>query len=83
MQKIRSMSCTRDTAKSFSKKMKKLQVKYEYFDPIFKTYKFFRQKDGGGQRFIDAYTEDTILFKNIRAKVEELLSKSYMSVLLQ
>ena len=33
--------------------MKKLQVKYERFDPISKTYKLVRQKDGGGPRFID------------------------------
>ena len=43
--------------------MKKLQVKYERFDPIFKTYKLGRQKDGGGPRFIDVYTEGTIYLK--------------------
>ena len=36
------------------------------------TYKLVRQKDGGGPMFIDAYTKDTILFKDIRAKVERL-----------
>ena len=36
-----------------------------------KTYKLAREKDGGGPRFIDLYTEDTILFKCIRAKVEK------------
>ena len=64
LEKIRSKSCTRGNAKSSVKKMKKLQVTY------IKTYKLVRQKDGGGSRFIDLYTEDTILFKNIRAKVE-------------
>ena len=72
LEKIRSKSCIRDSAKSSSKKMKKLQVKCERFDPISKTYKLVRQKDGGGPRFIDVYTEDTILFKDIRAKVERL-----------
>ena len=72
LEKIRSKSCIRSSAKSSSKKMKKLQVKYERFDPISKTYKLVRQKDGGGPRFIDVYAEDTILFKDIRAKVEKL-----------
>ena len=52
--------------------MKKLRVKYERFDLIFKTYKFVRQKDGVVSRFIDLYTEDAILFKDIRAKVKKL-----------
>ena len=56
LEKIRSKSYVR--AKSSSKKMKKLQVKYERFDPMFKTYRLCRQKDGGGPRFLDAYTED-------------------------
>ena len=51
--------------------MKKLQVKYERFDPISKTSKLVRQKDGGGPGFIDVYTEDTILFEDIRTKVEQ------------
>ena len=72
--------------------MKKLQVKYELFNPISKTSKLVRQKDGGGPRFIDVYTEDTILFEDIRAKVERfflimriviILLKSYINVLLQ
>ena len=50
--------------------MKKLQVKYERFDPISKTYKLVRQRDGGGPRFIDVYTEDTILLYDFRAKVQ-------------
>ena len=71
--------------------MKKLQVKYERFDPISKTSKLVRQKDGGGPGFIDVYTEDTILFEDIRTKVEKLflimiiviiLPKSYMNMLL-
>ena len=46
----------------------------------------------GGPRFTDVYAEDTILFKDIRAKVEKnifttsiviILPKSYMIVLLQ
>ena len=72
LEKIRSKSCIKGGAKSSSKKMKRLQVKYERFDPISKTYKLVRQKDGGGPRFIDVYAEDTILFKDIRAKIEKL-----------
>ena len=52
--------------------MKKLQVKYEHFDLISKTYKLVRQKEGRASRFIDFYTEDTILFKDIRSKAENL-----------
>ena len=72
--------------------MNKLQAKYERIDPISKTYKLVWQKDGGGPRFTDIYDEDTILFKDIRAKVENkifmtsiviILPKSYMNVLLQ
>ena len=62
LEKIRSKNCIRGSAKSSSKKMKRLQAKYERFDPISKTYKLVRQKDGGGPRFIDVYAEDTILF---------------------
>ena len=72
LEKIRSRTCIRSSAKSSSKKMKKLQVKYERFDPMLKTYKLVWQKDGGIPRFIDVYTEDRILFKDIRAKVEKL-----------
>ena len=50
--------------------MKKLQMNYKRFDPISKTYKLNRRKDAGGPRFIDVYTADTILFKDIHAKVE-------------
>ena len=39
LEKIRSKSWIRDSVKSSSKKMKKLQVKYERFGPISKTYK--------------------------------------------
>ena len=61
--------------------MKKLPVKYERFDLISKTYKLVRQKDGGGPRFIDLYTEDTILFKNILAKVENENCNYFVKVL--
>ena len=47
LEKIRSKSCIKGSAKSSTKKMKKLQVKYERFDPISKTYNLVRQKDGG------------------------------------
>ena len=47
-------------------------MKYEHFDLISKTYKLVRQKEGRASRFIDFYTEDTILFKDIRSKVENL-----------
>ena len=70
LEKIRSKSYIR--AKSSSKKTKKLQVKYERFDPMLKTYKLVREKDGGIPRFIDVYTEDKILFKDNRAKAEKL-----------
>ena len=62
----------RGSAESSVKNMKKLQVKYEHFDLISKTYKLVRQKEGRASRFIDFYTEDTILFKDIRSKVENL-----------
>ena len=39
LEKFRSKSCNRGSTKSLSKKMKKLQVKYESFDSISKTYK--------------------------------------------
>ena len=51
--------------------MKNLQVKYERFEPISTTNKLVWQKDGGRLRFSIVYTEDTILFKDIRAKVEK------------
>ena len=37
LEKMRSKCCIRGSAKSSSKKMKKWQVKYERFDPKFKT----------------------------------------------
>ena len=53
--------------------MKKLQVKYERFDPISKAYNLVRQKGIGDPRFINACTaEDTILFKGIYVKAEHL-----------
>ena len=81
MEKIRSKSCIRGSAESSVKKMKNLQVKYERFDLIFKTYKLVRRKDGGGPKFIDLYTENTILFKNIRAKVENENCNYFVEVL--
>ena len=51
--------------------MKNLQVKYERFEPISTTNKLVWQKDGGPLRFSIVYTEGTILFKDIRAKVEK------------
>ena len=41
LEKIRGKSCIRGSAEFSVKKMKKLQVKYERFDLIFKTYKLF------------------------------------------
>ena len=72
MEKIRSKSCIRGSAESSAKKMKKLQVKHERFGLISRTYKLVRQKDGGVPRFMDLYTENAILFKDIRAKVEKI-----------
>ena len=42
LEKIKSKSCIRGSAESSSKKMKKLHVKYECFNPISKTYKLVR-----------------------------------------
>ena len=71
LEKIRSKSCITGSAESSVKKMKKLQVKYERFELMPKTYKLVRQKDGEASRFIDFYTENTILFKDICTKVEK------------
>ena len=71
IQSSTKQSCIRDSAKPSTKKMKKLQVKFERFDPISKTYKLVRQKDGAGPKFLVVYTEDTILFKDIRANAEK------------
>ena len=92
LEKIRSKSCIRGSAESSVKKMKKLQVKYERFELMSKTYKLVRQKDGEASRFIDFYTANTILFTDNCRKVEKpfllmkiviILSKCYMNVLLQ
>ena len=72
LEKIRSKSCITGSAESSVKKMKKLQVKYERFELMPKTYKLVRQKDGEASRFIDFYPENTILFKDICTKVEKL-----------
>ena len=53
--------------------MKKLQVKHERFDPISKADNLVRQNGRGDPRFINACTaEDTILFKGIHVKAENL-----------
>ena len=48
-EKSRGKSSIRGSAESSVKKMKKLEVKYERFDLIFKTWKLVRQKDKGVQ----------------------------------
>ena len=63
------------------KKMNKLQVKYERFDVISKTYKLVWQKDGGDTKFIDVYSEGTTLFKDICAKVENQNCNYFVKVL--
>lgn len=52
--------------------MKKLQVKYEPFDPISRTWKLVEQKEGGDLKSIHACTEDTILSKDIHAKLVKI-----------
>ena len=81
LKKIRSKSCIRGSAESSVKKMKKLQVKYGRFDLRSKTYKLVRQKDGASPRFIDLYTEDAILFKDILVKVENENCNYFVEVL--
>ena len=71
LEKIRSKS-VRGSAESSVKKMTKLQVKYVRLDLMSKTYKLVQQEDGEASRFIDFYTENTILFKDICTKVEKL-----------
>ena len=71
LEKIRSKSCIRGSAESSVKKMKKLQVKYERFELMSKTYKLVRQKDGEASRFTDFCTENIFLFKDICTKVEK------------
>ena len=70
LEKIRSRSCIRSSAKSSTKKMKKLQVKYERLDPISKTYKLVRQKDRGVQGLL-IYILRIQLYLNISTKVEK------------
>ena len=72
LEKIRSKSCIRGSAESSVKKMNKLQVKYVRLDLMSKTYKLVQQEDGEASRFIDFYTENTILFKDICTNVEKL-----------
>ena len=61
--------------------MNKLQVKYERFELISKTYKLIWQKDGGDPKFIDVYSEDTTLFKDICVKVENEHCNYFVKVL--
>ena len=51
---------------NLSRKIKKLQVKYERFDPILEQYKTVGLKDGGGIRYIDVETSTVVDFKEIR-----------------
>ena len=81
LEKIGSKSCIRCSAESSVKKMRKLQVKYGRFDLRSKTYKLVRQKDGAYPRFVDLYTEDAILFKDIRIKVENENCNYFVEVL--
>ena len=55
-----------------SRKIKKLQVKYERFDPILEQYKTVRLKDGGGIRYIDVQTSTVVTFKEIQETATHL-----------
>ena len=55
-----------------SRKIKKLQTKYERFDPIVEQYKTLRLKDGGGIRYIDVETSTVFSFKEIRETATHL-----------
>ena len=55
-----------------SRKIKKLQVKYERFDSILEQYKTVRQRDGGGIRYIDVQTSTVVTFKEIRETATHL-----------
>ena len=55
-----------------SRKIKKLQIKYERFDPIVEQYKTLRLKDGGGIRYIDVETSTVFSFKEIRETATHL-----------
>ena len=57
---------------NLSKKIKKLQVKYERFDPILEQYKTVRLKDGGGIRYIDVKISPVVTFKEIRETATHL-----------
>ena len=57
---------------NLSRKIKKLQVKYERFDPILEQYKTVRLKDGGGIRYTDFETSTVVTFKEIRETVTHL-----------
>ena len=55
-----------------AKKIKKVQVKYERYDPVKKSYKVVKLKDGGGPRFIDVNMSCPITFEEIREKGQRL-----------
>ena len=57
---------------NFSRKIKKLQVKCERFDPILEQYKTVRLKDGGGIRYTDFETSTVVTFKEIRETATHL-----------
>ena len=48
--------------------MKKLQIKYEHFDPVQGVYKVVKQSDGCGPRFMDVNNAEPVLFKEIRER---------------
>ena len=49
-----------------TRKIKRLQVKYERSDPMLEQYKTVRLKDGGGIRHIDVEISTVVTFKEIR-----------------
>ena len=61
--------------------MKKLPVKYQSFHSISKTCKVVKQRDGGDPGFIDLYTKDIILYKDIHAKLENGNCNYFVEVL--
>ena len=64
--KIRSKSIGSNSSTSTSKKTKKLQVKYERYDPVQAIYKIVKQSDGGGPRFLDVECLQPVSFEEIR-----------------
>ena len=55
-----------------SKKIKKLQGKYERSDPVLEQYKTIRLKDSGGIRYIHVETSTIVTFKEIRETATHL-----------